>query len=288
MLILALVDSASDLVVDVDASSNSAVLSGRLRGVSVLASRLVFGGAPISGGVALYTQEVDVDLGGLTGPDGEPFAISVSATVTGADLNTRTGPMFGILQDLLRGIVTTSTGGGLSRFLPQSAGLLETDLIGVRLEDAPLPVAATLFAELPFPDWFGVGKDINKAARAAQASAAAASLADGSGRIVLQACSRLADGSEWRYDVRSGLAVTEAGGVLELESPEVVWRGIPVPLTTVSRAGFQIANNSRVTKVRVSTDRLFAEGVYVIQPPKLRNRMERQKRPGLLGGKRTD
>jgi hypothetical protein len=276
LLILALVDRATDLTVDVDASSNLALLSGRLRGVTVSASTLVFGGAPISGGVALYTQAVEVDLvRGLTGPTGEAFAVSVSATVTSEDLNARTGPMFGILQDLLRGIIATGTGGAMTRFLPEGVGTVETDLVGVLLEDAPVPVAASVLADLPFPNWFGVGKDINRAAQAAKAAAAAAAEARGSGRIVLQACTRLADGSAWRYDVRGGLIATEAGGVLELDSPEVVWRGVSFPLATVSRAGFTVANNCRVTTVRVSADRLFAEGVYVIQPPEDRRRFAR-------------
>jgi hypothetical protein len=103
------------LDVDVDAATNLDLLAGRLRGVTVRAGRIVFDGAPVSGGCALYVQS-------LTLPQTAPFAVSVNATVTQGDLNAAGTPLFAMLERLLDGVVSTSLSGLVGRALQARDG----------------------------------------------------------------------------------------------------------------------------------------------------------------------
>lgn len=67
-------DSVTGLIVDVDADSSLALLSGRVRGVSVAADRLVYRGVRVSGSVALFTDAIELDWSRPAGGDAaEPF-----------------------------------------------------------------------------------------------------------------------------------------------------------------------------------------------------------------------
>lgn len=73
-LLRSVCDSVTGLIVDVDADSSLALLSGRVRGVSVAADRLVYRGVRVSGSVALFTDAIELDWSRPAGGDAaEPF-----------------------------------------------------------------------------------------------------------------------------------------------------------------------------------------------------------------------
>lgn len=127
VLIRSMAEVEGELDVDVDAVSNVDLLSGRLRGVSVSAARVVFDGLSISGGCSLFVQS-------LTLPQNDPFAVSVSCVVTEADLNVRSSPVFLTLEELLQGVVGAGLSGIVVRMAQADGGSQGTVLERVALE----------------------------------------------------------------------------------------------------------------------------------------------------------
>lgn len=223
---------ADGLEVDVDAATNMDVLSGRLRGVTVRAARIVFDGVPISGSVALFTPSMVLPLE-------EPLAVSVVATATEADLNAAGTKLRGLLEKLVVGAVTNSLSGRLGMAVGGSGEDVETVLERVSLED-------------PGVEGGGGGRGLLR-------SFVGGRPRSGGGRMVMNVRSSVKGGATVRYVVRAGLVATREGAVVELDDPELLWRGLPVPLGALARVGVQFENDSRLTSVAISADGVFCE-----------------------------
>lgn len=229
LLIRSLVLVDGDLDVDVNASTNLDLLSGRLKGISIKAERIVAEGLPISGGCALYVDA-------LTLPQTAPFAVSVNATLTSADLNAK--KIVGVFSDLMNSLLTNSVAG----FVSAALGTDKARLVSIGVE-----------SEAP-------------------RSGLKSRLDTGGGRLRLEGRLRLRDGSEIEFVVRTALAVSRGGEFLELARPELSWRGRRVPLIPLARVGAALETGSSITALALSVDGLFVEGITVVVPPEVSGR----------------
>lgn len=226
-----------------------ALLTGKLEGVSVTTSRLVYNGVAISGGAALYTDEIVLDLAsssptltavGLADAPllAKPFSVSIQASFTEADLN-RTGPVRESLQLLLREVIRTGLGGAVGRALPAAIGGVTCILDRVELSDrAP---------DSLFP-W------------------SRRHPTDAGGKLVLHAHAELSSGKLINFAVRSGLTTMSDGTIIKLKDPELIWRGINVPIVTIDTIGVQLSDTSKLTSVEIEAGILSADGILVVSP----------------------
>lgn len=248
LLIKSLCTTSDNLEVDVDASSNLALLSGNLNGVSVTASRIDYNGFAISGGAALYTDEICITTRYPGAPLStaprlaKPFSVSIRASLTEADLN-RPGPARGALEVLLHQIIATGLGGAVGRVLPQNIGGVNCTLERVHLVDPGSEQRRGIF------NW---GR---KRAR------------DVCGKIILRARAKLSNGKELQFAVRTGLTTIENGSIVKLSDPEFVWRNVTVPIVTIDMIGIRLDATAKLTKVEIDKGNLSGDGIMVISPP---------------------
>lgn len=235
---------ADDLEIDIDASSNRAILSGKINAVSVTTSRVCLDGFMVSGGAALHTDEIIVQLprpGAPTPRLAKPFSVSVRAKLTEADLN-RDGPVRDALQSLLRQIITTGLSGALGRALPIKIGGVECDLDCVELED-PKPA---IKQNQVF--WRGTKPQKSE------------------GKIILHAHATLSSGRVFRFSVRTGLCTVNEGNIVKLNEPELIWRHLSVPMITIAMIGVKLEDTTKLTHVEIDRGMLSGDGIMVIAP----------------------
>lgn len=233
LLIRSIVEVKGDLDVDVDASSNVDLLSGRLNGITIQAQRIVADTVPISGGCAIYVQA-------LTLPQTEPFAVSVNATVTSGDLNTPDTKMFELFRKLMEQVLSTSFVGIIGTALQGRSGKPKAHLESITIDCDESP-----------PGRRQAGSRLNT----------------GTDRLLLNGRLLLGNGQSVRFTVRTALAASRDGQFLELSTPQLKWRGAGIPLLPLSRVGVALENGSKITALSLSLDGLFVEGITVVTPP---------------------
>ena len=250
LLIKSLCTIADDLVVDINASSNIALLSGQLNAVSVTSSRIVYNGFAVSGGAALYTDEIclaarypGLPLAAVPRL-AKPFSVSIRATLTENDLN-RPGPVRDALQSLLRQIIATGLSGAIGREIPTEIGGLKCILDEIELVDA------TERKEPPrFLGW--VLGDVSEYK---------------GGKIVLHAHAVLSSGQTIHFAVRTGLTTEADGHILKLSEPELLWRNMAFPMVTIDMIGVKLDSTTKLTNVEVNQHVVSGDGIMVISPP---------------------
>lgn len=236
---------ADDLEIDIDASSNRAILSGKINAVSVTTSRICLDGFMVSGGAALHTDEIVIQLprpGAPTPRLAKPFSVSVRAKLTEADLN-RDGPVRDALQSLLQQIIATGLSGALGRALPLQIGGVECRLDCVELED---PTPETKQRRL-----FWRGTKPHKP----------------EGKIILHAHATLSSGRVFRFSVRTGLCTVNNGNIVKLNEPELIWRHVSIPMITIAMIGVKLEDTTKLTHVEIDRGMLSGDGIMVIAPP---------------------
>lgn len=263
---------ARDVEVDVNASSNMALLSGRLKGVTVKASSLVYNDVAISGGVGLYTDEIilrsSLDSSGGMLPTLEeltsatprlekPFSVSVRACVTEWDLN-RPGPLRDALQVLLRQIVSTGLSGAMGKQLPDTIGGITCELNSVQLVDAEEALAKEQKWWMQPLTWlFGEVQNDD--------------VIEGGGCLVLNSTATLSSGKQLTFQVRAGISVSEdgysKGNIVKLKDPHLIWNGLAIPMITINMIGVELDSSTKITNVVIDKGRLSADGILVISPP---------------------
>lgn len=240
---------SDDLQVDIDASSNLAVLTGNLNAVSVSTSRICFNGFAVSGGAALYTDEITIDPpapgAGLASPPrlAKPFSVSVRAKLTQADLN-RPGPVRDAVEALLRQILATGLSGAVGRTLPPEIGGIHCTLDRVELSDAP--------------------RQRRNQARVGWRNSHPR---QAGGKLVLRAYAELNSGHVIRFAVRAGLCTEANGNIIKLSDPELMWRNLSVPMITIGSIGIKLEDTTRLTHVEIDKGVLSGDGIMVISPP---------------------
>lgn len=252
LLISSLCASANGVEVDINASSNIALLSGQLIGVTVKADSLVYNGVSISGGAALYTDEIqlkstDRKLWRATTPRlAKPFSVSVCATITESDLN-RMGPLRDALEVLLRQITTTALSGAVGRALPSDIGGVTWHLESVRL----LEMSPETEPVLPF--W-----PFNRRRRRSPTD---------EGCMELNARATLSSGRTVMFSVCTGVEPVDDGQIVRLKDPHLLWNGMSFPLVTIDTIGIQLDPSSRLTRVYIRNNALTADGITIVSPP---------------------
>lgn len=251
MLIQSLCTVTDDLDVDIQASSNIALLTGNLKSVSVTASRIVFNGFSVSAGAALYTDQISI----RPPPPGtplasppkltSPFSVSIRANLTEADLN-REGPVRDAVEALLRQILATGLSGAIGRVLPREIGGVECVLDSVELCDAPM--------RQPSDRWGRASTPITHPKTAG-------------GKLMLHARASLSSGRVLRFAVRSGLCTEANGSIVKLSNPELIWRQFSVPMITIDTIGVQLDDTTKLTDVQIDRGVLSGDGILVISPP---------------------
>lgn len=242
--------AAQSVEVDINASSNKALLSGRLEGVTVKAASLVYNGVAISGGIALYTDEIIITSANhfsrfaRTPQLAKPFSVSVRATLTERDLNSE-GPMRDAMQVLLTQAVTTALSGATGRALPVNIGGLACSLESIQLLDA-VDNRVSLFPFWPF-----------RRARSDRRI---------QGKLVMNACATLSSGRKLKFSIRSGISVVNDGRIIKLADPYLLWNGLSIPVVTIDTVGFKLDATSKITNVRIEKGRLSADGITVVSP----------------------
>lgn len=255
--------AARDVEVDINVSSNMALFLGRLNAVTIKASSILYNGISISGGIALYTDEIMIKSAGdkstaavtsFSKPPGlaKPFSVSVRATLTEADLN-KAGPLRDGLQVLLEQIVSTGLSGAIGRNLPDHIGGLTAHLDHIQLLDVAEETKSYWFPFWPFrrshsPSW------------------------PKQGTMLLNAHVILSTGKKLDFAVRAGVSIVDDGSVVKLANPHLIWNGVTVPLVTVEMIGIKLDAMTKITSVHIERGRLSADGITVISPPPLRSR----------------
>lgn len=236
---------ADNLEIDIDASSNRAILSGKINAVSVTTSRICLNGFMVSGGAALHTDEIIIQLprpGAPTPRLAKPFSVSVRAKLTEADLN-RDGPVRDALQSLLQQIIATGLSGALGRALPLQIGGVECELDCVELEDPKLESRQrSLFFRGTEP-------------------------AKHEGKIILHAHATLSSSRVFRFSVRTGLRTVNDGNIVKLNEPELIWRHLSIPMITIAMIGVKLEDTTKLTHVEIDRGTLSGDGIMVIAPP---------------------
>lgn len=250
LLIKSLCTTADNLHVDINVSSNLALLSGQLNAVSVTTSRIVYNGFAVSGGAALYTDEICMmpRYPGMplaaTPRLAKPFSVSIRATLTENDLN-RPGPVRDSLEALLRQIIATGLSGAIGRKLPTDVGGVTCVLDGVELADATEQKKPTGLLAWAF------GKRSQYKG----------------GKIILKSHANLSNGKTFYFAVRTGLTTGAGGRIVKLSDPELLWRNMAFPMVTIDMIGIQLDATSKLTKVEVNKHVVSGDGIMVISPP---------------------
>lgn len=240
--------AADDLEVDVDAASNLALLTGHLKAISVTTSRICFNGFTVSGGAALYTDAIDIAVtypgSALLAPPRllKPFSVSVRASLTENDLN-RPGPVHDGLEMMLRQIIATGLGGAIGRSLPTDIGGVTCVLDRVELSD-PEQKRGVSRREWSQRHPYEAG-----------------------GKLILHAHATLSSGRTFRFSVRTGLCAVNDGNIIKLSDPELLWRSICIPMTTIDVIGVKLEDTTKLTSVEIDKGKLSGDGIMVISPP---------------------
>lgn len=252
LLIRSLCTSAHGIEVDINASSNIALLTGRLNGVTVKVDSMLYNDVAISGGAALYTDEIMMTSAERNVWPGtpprltKPFSVSVCATFTESDLN-RKGPLRDVFETLLGQITTTALSGAVGRALPHNIGGVQWKLESIRLREAS--PEATPF--LPF--WpFNLGRKNSP---------------KDDGCIELNARATLSSGLDVSFAIRTGIEAIKDGQIVKLKDPHLLWNGASFPLVTIDMIGIQLDDSSRITRVYIRDDCLTANGITIVSPP---------------------
>lgn len=257
LFIKSLCTVAKEVEVDINASSNIALLSGRLNAVTMKASTLVYNGVAISGGAALYTDEIiftSVDtVTPFAAPPSlaKPFSVSVRATLLEEDLNRR-GPLRDALETLLRQIITTGLSGALGRALPQTIGGITCNLDKVSLHET--------IVETPplFPFWPFTRRKTP--------------VSDPRGNIMLHGHAILSSGQRLQFAVRAGIATVNDGNIVKLSNPYLLWNNMSIPMLTIEMIGIKLDATTKITGVHIQNGRLSADGITIISPPPVSSR----------------
>lgn len=238
-----MVSTVRGLSVSVRSESNLSLLRGEIDGVDVRADAIEINRIAVSGGVALAVDRLHLF------PLTDPFAVSVSATFTEADLN-RAGPVRDALQTLLREVVLAAASGAAGRQLPRTLSALDCVLDYVRLDDAPMSLSERVS---PLDAFLGrrVADTVPAAARP--------------GRLVLEAHTTL-DGRRFNFAVRGALSVDTAGTTVRWSNPELIWRRISVPIFLIDSVGVHLMPLTRVSRMEVFNQMLAVDGVVTVDP----------------------
>lgn len=237
--------ASDDLEVDIDASSNFAMLTGKLKGVSMTASRLIYNDFAVSGGAAVYTDEIILESSSVSSfPNpprlAKPFSISVQANLLEGDLN-RIGPVRTGLEQLLREIISTGLSGAIGRALPADIGGVTCTLDRVQLTDKGSTEEPSFFNWRPKPQ-------------------------DTDGKLVFRAHTTLPSGRVIHFAVRTGLCTMDDGQIIKLRDPEFIWRNVTVPMITIDTIGVQLDPTSKLTRVDIDKGTISTDGILVISP----------------------
>lgn len=269
---------AHDVQVDINASSNLALLSGKLNAVTVNCSKLIYNNVSISGGVGLYTDEIALTTASLSRPDAllnaraptlaKPFSVSVRAALTESDLN-RSGPLRDALQTLLNQIVAT----GLSGAIGRNVGGVSCTLDSIRLVDIPStpppppvvdnPIDGYIDKLLSWIPWV----QSRQQQQFNQPQTQSSPIERQNGSIVLQASAKLATGDVLNFDIRAGISIDDDGHLVKLANPQVTWNGISIPILTISMIGVRLDSTTKITSVIIENGILSADGILIISPP---------------------
>lgn len=295
LLIESMCTVAQDVEVDINASSNLALLSGRLNAVTVTSSSLVYNDVAISGGVALYTDEIHLTskfsatdslfTATVTPPRlSKPFSVSVRATVTEADLNKK-GPLNDALQILLNQIVTTSLSGALGRRLPEQIGGITCTLDSIHLVDTPISSLNNIERRQqssPFIDLFSfLLRPFSKRNNNETENDIKNEMNNNNqgGNIIMEATANLTSGRVLKFAVRAGISIVDDGNIVKLADPHVIWNGLAIPLITINMIGVELDSTTKITKIIIDKGRLSADGILVISPPSSPSRQLPSSRP---------
>jgi hypothetical protein len=245
MVVRGLADDVRGLDIDVDCLNNGDALRGRLRGVTLRATRLVLFGAAASGGVAARLPALDMGTVGRV-----PFAVSWRATVTQVDLNLRKGVWFVALESLLRDVVKLSVSTAMGRNGVSGAESVVTELERVELQPAADRPGSTGGAAAGAAAFFASALWNMVAPRVTPSPS--------SGKLALHARTTLADGTVLRYSVRSRMSLSDEGTLVEFDQPELMWRGMGLPLLAVARASIKLSEETVIvdlTRARMTPRR---------------------------------
>lgn len=229
-----------------------ALLTGRLNAVTVKVDSMIYNGVAISGGAALYTDEILMSSGEkkswhATSPRlTKPFSVSVCATFTEADLN-REGPLRDVFEILLGQITTIALSGAVGRALPKDIGGVKWHLESIRLREVN-PQAKPF---LPFWPFNRRGQNSNK----------------GDGCIEMNARATLSNGLDVMFAIRTEIETVEDGQIVKLKDPHLLWKGASFPLVTIDTIGIQLDKSSRITRVDIKDNCLTADGITIVSPP---------------------
>lgn len=244
LLVQAVLTRAEGVIVDVDTESNTAFLSGDIEKIAVTINALELNGVNVSGGARLSTGPVR--LGSprtLLGPPRllEPVSVSVSATLTEADLN-QPGPVRNGLDSLFQMTLNAVMSGAAGRNLPPGVGP-QCALDYVRLDEAPRGVAEVFLEEAFF---------VTPARR------------KNAGVLILESHVMLDGGRRLNFAVRGKLVIAERGTVVRMERPELCWRSFAIPIMIVESVGVQLMPLTTVSRLDIFDERLAVDGIVIV------------------------
>lgn len=258
LLVTAVLTRADGIEVDVDAKSNASFLSGDIEKIAVTINALDLNGVCVSGGARLSTGRVR--FGGprtLLGPPRllDPVSVSVSATLTEADLN-QPGPVRSGLDSLFQMTLNAVMSGAAGRNLPPGVGP-QCSLDYVRLDEAPRGVAEAFLEEAFF---------VTPARR------------KNSGVLVLESHVILESGRRLNFAVRGKLSIAENGTVVRMERPELCWRSFAIPIVIVESVGVQLMPLTTLSRLEIFDERLAVDGIVIVPP------QDTFRKPKIAGG----
>lgn len=213
---------------------------------------MVYNGVAISGGAALYTDEilmssVERNLWRSAPPRlTKPFSVSVCATFTEADLN-RKGPLRDIFEILLGQITTTALSGAVGRALPSDIGGVQWQLESIQLRETNSEAA-------PFLPFWPFNRRKHNSLK-------------GEGCIELNARATLSSGLDVSFAIRTGIEAINDGQIVKLKDPHLLWKDASFPLVTIDTIGIQLDDSSRITRVYIKDNCLTADGITIVSPP---------------------
>lgn len=237
-LIEAIVTSVRGLTVSVHSETNLALLRGEIDSVDVRADTIEVNHITVSGGVALSVDRLRLF------PLTNPFAVSVSATLTEADLN-RAGPVRDAMQTLLRQVLRATASNAVGRRLPAGLHALDCILDYIRLDDAPQAVEN----DSPIAAFLGISPLQTPRP----------------GRLVLEAHTYI-DGRRVNFAVRGALGVDDTGTTVRWSSPELLWRRLAVPIFLIESVGVHLMPLTHVSRIEVFNQMLSVDGVVTVDP----------------------
>lgn len=241
LIIRSLCDDIQDLHVDINSASNRDLLGGRLRGVSVSASRLQYNNIRVSGGVGLYTDAVELlwEPGSASPRIARPMPLSATVALTARDINS-SKPIRDVFHSLLIEVIRACVSSVIGRWLPKQLGGVEYTLNSVEFSEDERDDSSEQRA---VPDRYS------------------------GGCVILDASAKFGSGKVVNFKVKTGLVTRKNGRVVALHNPVVSWRGFILPLFTAAFIGVELAPEALLTSITVRDGMLAAEGIVVINPP---------------------